>query len=63
MYELSNDMIDEYTLFNINEVNDIIKEIKKYYLSKYGIISNIFTGSISPNRKEIKQKKNYLNFK
>lgn len=62
MYELSNDMIDEYTLFNINEVNDIIKEIKKYYLSKYGIISNIFTGSISPNRKEIKQKKKLLKF-
>lgn len=62
MYELSYDMIDEYTLFNINEVNDIIKAMKKYYLSKYGIISNIFTGSISPNRKEIKQKKKLLKF-
>lgn len=62
MYELSNDMIDEYTLFNINEVNDIINTMKNYYLSKYGIISNLFTGSVSPNRKEIKQKKKLLKF-
>lgn len=59
-FMLSNDMIKEHTMFNIDEEGELQQLLENYYNNKYGFIAKPFTSMNLDNRARIRAlKQNY----